>query len=462
MKTKKPKNPRSTRPSSSTPRSTRPLELAPRPFTYRNRELICDGVPLSTLAAEHGTPLYIYSATQIADRFRLFEASFATRPHTICYAVKANSSLAILRLIGKLGGGFDIVSGGELERVRLAHKPALKRVVFSGVGKQVWEIDAALKAGILLFNVESEAELTLLASRAKALGIPARFALRVNPDVFADTHPYISTGLREHKFGIDISLARGLYRKAARSPWLKPSGVSVHIGSQIRSVEPFAAALARVVALVTQLRADGHDIHSIDAGGGLGIDYNESIDPSAAAAPAFDAARKVRDYAAALLPALAPLPPDLHLLLEPGRFLVAQAGGLLTQVLVVKQNGAKTFVIADAAMNDLIRPALYGAHHEIVPVRKPSGPRRAAADVVGPVCESGDFFARDRELPPLKSGDLVVLLDAGAYGMSLSSNYNTRPRAAEVLVEGSTARLIRRRETWADLFGPERIGLRSE
>jgi len=320
-------------------------------------------------------------------------------------------------------------------------------VVFSGVGKQVWEIDAALKANILLFNVESEAELELLAARAEALGIRARFALRVNPDVFAETHPYISTGLREHKFGIEIGLARAIYRRAARSKWLDAAGVSVHIGSQIRAVEPFAAALGRVAALVSELKKDGHNIRYVDAGGGLGIDYHDSP-----AEPCFDPARKVAEYAAALNKVRDTL--NAHLLLEPGRFLVAQAGALLARVLVVKRNGTKTFVIVDGAMNDLIRPALYQAHHEIVPVKQPRGGKNVV-DVVGPVCESGDFFARDRALPPVKAGELVALLDAGAYGMSQASNYNTRVRPAEVLVDGTKTRLIRRRETLKDLFAAE-------
>jgi diaminopimelate decarboxylase len=405
---------------------------------------------MASLAKAHGTPLYVYSAGQIRERFGLFQAAFAGRSFTVCYAVKANSALGILRLLAELGAGFDIVSGGELERVRRANKAALKRVVFSGVGKQVWEIDAALKAGILLFNVESEDELALLAERAGALGVRARFALRVNPDVFADTHPYISTGLREHKFGIDIGLARGIYRKAARLKWLDAAGVSVHIGSQIRAVEPFAAALARVAGLVGELRKDGHDIRYVDAGGGLGIDYSDS--PTE---PTFDPARKVKDYAAALGKVSVGL--DVHLLLEPGRFLVAQAGALMTRVLVVKRNGAKTFVITDAGMNDLIRPSLYQAHHEIVPVVQSRAGGGSAVDVVGPVCESGDFFARDRVLPKVKPGELVVLLDAGAYGMALSSNYNTRVRPAEVLVDGAEVRLIRRRETLKDLFGPEMV-----
>ena len=437
------------RPAPSGKASPRPAYTSgPRPFHYRKRTLYCDSAELRALAEAHGTPLYVYSAEQIRCRFSLFQRAFAGRPFTVCYAVKANSALAILRMLAELGAGFDIVSGGELERVRRASKAALERVVFSGVGKQAWEIDAALAANILLFNVESEAELGLLAARAEARGVRARFALRVNPDVFAETHPYISTGLREHKFGIDIGLARTIYRKAGRSKWLDAAGVSVHIGSQIRAVEPFAAALTRVASLIGDLRNDGHDIRYVDAGGGLGIDYS---DPPME--PAFDPARKVKDYAAALGKVSASL--DAHLLLEPGRFLVAQAGALLTRVLFVKRNGSKTFVITDAGMNDLIRPSLYQAHHEILPVVQARGSGAGAVDVVGPVCESGDFFARDRVLPKVKPGDLVVLLDAGAYGMALSSNYNTRVRPAEVLVDGAEVKLIRRRETLKDLFAPE-------
>jgi diaminopimelate decarboxylase len=417
---------------------------AARPFIYKNRTLHCDDVSLTTLADQYSTPLYVYSATQVSQRFQLFQQAFKDRPHTVCYAVKANSSLAILRLIGQQGAGFDIVSGGELERVRKAHKSALRKVVFSGVGKQAWEIDAALKANILQFNVESEQELDLLAARAQALKIRARFALRVNPDVFAETHPYISTGLSEHKFGIDIKIARAIYRRAAKSKWLEPYGVSVHIGSQIRKVDPFAAALERVSSLVRDLRRDGHDIRTIDAGGGLGIDYSD--------AP-FDAPHQVDRYAAALAKGLAN--EKAHLLLEPGRFLVAQAGALLTRVLVVKRNGSKIFVIADAAMNDLIRPALYHAHHEIVPVRQPKGSAAITADIVGPVCESGDFFARDRAIANVKPGDLVALLDAGAYGMTQASNYNSRARPAEVLIEGTKIALARRRETIGDLLAQE-------
>jgi len=414
-----------------------------RPFAYRNRRLCCDGVELTKLAEKYGTPLYVYSAEQILYRFGLFQQNLAGQKHTVCYAVKANSSLAILKMLAERGAGFDIVSGGELERVRRAAKGALKRVVFSGVGKQAWEIDAALKAGILLFNAESEAEVELLASRASKLGKVARIALRVNPDVFAETHPYISTGLREHKFGIDIKAAAAVYRRAAKSKWLEPVGVSVHIGSQIRKVDPFGAALARVASLIKLLRKDGIDIRYADAGGGLGIEYHQHT---------FDPAAAVRDYAAAITKATGGM--GLHLLVEPGRFIVAQAGGLLTRVLNVKKNGKKTFVIVDGAMNDLIRPALYHAHHEILPVKE-NGRKSVPVDVVGPVCETGDFFARDRVLPAMEPGELAVLLDAGAYGMVQASNYNTRPMPAEVLVEGKTARVVRRRQTLAELMAGE-------
>jgi diaminopimelate decarboxylase len=422
-----------------------PSTTPSRPFRYPHPEspLHCGQVSLETLAKRHGTPLYVYSADQILERLRMFQEARAEREHLVCYAVKANSALAILKLLAERGAGFDIVSGGELARVQAAAPEAVGRVVFSGVGKTAPEIDQALVAGILQFNVESEAELGLLAMRAAKLKTKARFALRVNPDVFADTHPYISTGLREHKFGIAIRQARRIYRNVARNGWLEAHGVSVHIGSQIRSAEPFGAAMERVNKLVAELRRDGIELKSIDAGGGLGIDYHGA---------SFDTAAKVREYAAAIEKALHGF--EGRLLLEPGRFLVAQAGALVARVLQVKKNGRKTFVITDAAMNDLIRPALYQAHHEIVPVRRRAGKWRVV-DVVGPVCETGDFFARDRRLAPVEPGDLVALLDAGAYGMAQSSNYNTRLRPAEVLVEGAKARLIRRRETMADLLGPE-------
>jgi diaminopimelate decarboxylase len=417
---------------------------SPRPFGYVGNELACSGISLTALADRFGSPLYVYSADAIHERVAMLTRAFAPVPHTICYAVKANSSLAILKRLATLGCGFDIVSGGELERVRRAAPEALPRVVFSGVGKQAWEMDAALEAGILLFNVESELELDLLSARALAAGKTARIALRVNPDVFAETHPYISTGLSDHKFGIAIASALKVYRRANELPNLEPVGVSVHIGSQIRSVEPFAGAIQRVLALVEQLRSENMPIQFVDAGGGLGVEYGQA---------AFDPVASVTSYAAALKSVLTGF--EGHLLLEPGRFLVAQAGALLTRVLYTKQNGSKHFVIVDAAMNDLIRPALYDAHHEIVPVfHDPTRPLQTA-DVVGPVCESGDFFAHNRESHELRSGDLIALLDAGAYGMALASHYNTRVHPAEVLIENGQTHLIRRRETFDDLFAAE-------
>ena len=424
--------------------------ISTRPFAHPDAQspLACDGVGLDTLAKKYGTPLYVYSANQTLQRLQLFTKAFAPISHLVCYSVKANSALAILKLLDENGAGFDIVSGGELERVLRVNREAAQRVVFSGVGKTAAEIDLALRSGILIFNVESAGELELLAERASKLRKRARFALRVNPDVFAETHPYISTGLREHKFGIDIRQARAVYKTAAKHKFLAPHGVSVHIGSQIRSTDPFGAAAERVAQLVRDLRADGLPIRSVDVGGGLGIEYH--------ADHSFNPEEKTHQYAAALLKALGSID-DLQLLLEPGRFIVAQAGALLTRVLYVKKNGEKTFVVTDAAMNDLIRPALYQAHHDIVPVVRRKGARKKTVDVVGPVCETGDFFARDRELPELKAGDLVAILDTGAYGLSLSSNYNSRPRPAEVLVEGKRARVIRRRETMDDLLDPEEM-----
>jgi diaminopimelate decarboxylase len=420
-----------------------------RPFHYPKSKspMYGERVSLPSLAEKYGTPLYVYSAGQILDRYQLFSDAFAHRDHLICYSVKANSNLSILKLLARRGSGFDIVSGGELQRILEVDKKAARRVVFSGVGKTAAEIDLALAAGILIFNVESESEVALLAERASRRRVRARVALRVNPDVFAETHPYISTGLREHKFGIDIKAARPVYQEIKRSRYLDPVGISVHIGSQIQTAEPFGAALAGVAELIRELEADGIQIKFVDAGGGLGIDYRSSDS-------AFDPAAEMAKYAAAVERSLDGL--QVRLLLEPGRFLIAQAGALLARVLVVKRNGSKTFVITDAGMNDLIRPALYQAHHEILPVVRNPSAQPAVVDIVGPVCETGDFFARDREIPLVKEGDLVAILDAGAYGMSLSSNYNSRPRPAEVLVEGKKARLIRRRETIRDLIQTER------
>jgi diaminopimelate decarboxylase len=408
--------------------------------------LHCDDLPLNKLSERYGTPLYVYSATAIRERLAAFENAFREVRHTICYSVKANSNVSILRLLARQGCAFDVVSGGELERVLAADRRAARKVVFSGVGKSRDEMTAALKAGILLFNVESESELWALAECATRVRTVARVALRVNPDVAANTHPYISTGLRKHKFGVPIGGARSLYAKASGARYLKVAGVSVHIGSQITEVAPFAEAVARVADLVRELRADGHKVDYLDTGGGLGIAYQ---------APEFRFAEYVAGYARAVTHPLRGL--NVHLLLEPGRAIVGPAGVLLTSVLYKKENDGKRFLVVDAAMNDLIRPALYGAYHEIVPVvrSKDMWAEKEIVDVVGPVCESGDFFARDRELPYVEEGDLLAILDTGAYGMVLASNYNTRPRPAEILVHGKSVKVIRRREKVRELYSAE-------
>lgn len=424
----------------------KPHPTRPPGFTFKRSSLYVEQLPAQRLAERFGTPLYIYSATALRERFAIFDRAFARASHTICYSVKANSNLVILRALAKMGSGFDVVSGGELERVLTVDRRAAKKVVFSGVGKTAEEMDAAIRAGILLFNIESESELELLAERAAKLKKKPRIAFRVNPDVPAETHPYISTGLREHKFGVPITDAPLLYAQAASHKWLEPAGVSVHIGSQITDVAPFNATMERVANLVASLRGQGHDIRFVDAGGGLGIAYREGE----AYLKAFEQA--ARAYSAALLGPLKNV--GVHLLLEPGRAIIGPAGMLLTRVLYRKQNGRKHFAIVDAAMNDLIRPSLYGAYHEIVPVEWNSK-GTTTFDVVGPVCETGDFFARDRELPEIAEGDLLAILDTGAYGMSLASNYNSRRKPAEVLVEGSRVKQIRRRETFKDLVATE-------
>jgi diaminopimelate decarboxylase len=415
-------------------------------------ELYCEAVALADLAALHGTPLYVYSAAMIRARVQAFARAFHSIPHTLCYSVKANSTLGILRLLADEGVGFDVVSGGELQRVlRVSRKAKLTlkpKVVFSGVGKTAAEMELALRSGILLFNVESASELTLLSATATRLKKQAAVAVRVNPDVSAKTHPYISTGLHQHKFGVPIPEARTLYALAAKQPYLKVAGVSVHIGSQITDVGTFQEALERVAEMVRALRDQGHDIRYIDAGGGLGISY-EGMQGS------FE--KQISAYARAVLGPLRGL--KLHLLLEPGRSIVGPAGALLTRVLYRKMNNHKSFLIVDAAMNDLLRPSLYGAYHEIVPLCRATsrGLRKTEiTDVVGPICETGDFFARDRKLPRVNERDLIAILDVGAYGSVLGSNYNTRGRAAEVLVDGALARVIRRRENLRDQMRMEK------
>lgn len=430
----------------------------PPGFSYRKSKrsnaspslLHCDDVSLQDLVERFGTPLYVYSASTIRERMQAFDRAFGKAPHTVCYSVKANSNLSVLRLLARMGCGFDVVSGGELERVLLVSRRAAKKVVFSGVGKTLDEMRAALKAEVLLFNVESESELWALAECASRARKKARIALRVNPDVPAETHPYISTGLHQHKFGVPIEEARRLYALASGMKSLEIAGVSVHIGSQITDVKPFAATMERVAELTRALRTDGFAIKYVDAGGGLGIAYENPSLP--------DFVEHVASYADALLRPLRDV--KVHLLLEPGRCIVGPAGALLTRLLYKKTNGAKKFLVVDAAMNDLLRPSLYRAHHEIVPIRSSEqsseqGPWEIV-DVVGPICETGDFFARDRQLPVMREGDLLALLDVGAYGMVLASNYNTRPRPAEVLVDGKSVKVIRRRETIADLVRSER------
>ena len=437
-------------------KAERPPERPPS-FTYRRDkppfrksalEMHADTVRLGKLAERYGTPLYVYSGSTIRERYRQFDKAFRGCKHSICYSVKANSNLSILRLLARIGSGFDVVSGGELRRVQEISRKAARNVVFSGVGKQSEEIDLALHAGILLFNVESASELELLAARATHLRKTAQFAVRVNPDVTAETHPYISTGLHEHKFGVPWPDAPSLYRRGSQNLRLKAAGVSVHIGSQIKDVVPFREAMGRVASLVRSLRSDGQNIRYVDAGGGLGISYElegETDFPAAA-----------RQYAKALLDPLKGL--SVHLLLEPGRVIVGPAGALLTRVLYRKGNNGKGFIVVDAAMNDLLRPSLYDAYHEVVPVvLRDEDETTEKVDVVGPICETGDFFARNRKIRKVKEGDLLAILDTGAYGMALASNYNTRPRPAEVLVEGSGSRLIRKRESVRELLAPERF-----
>jgi diaminopimelate decarboxylase len=410
------------------------------PFHYRQGKLYCDGADLEAVANAYGTPAYVYSLEAILSRYRAYESALSGLDHQVCFAVKANSTLAILHALALEGAGFDIVSGGELHRVLSAGGDPSK-VVFSGVGKSASEIRFGLERNIHSFNCESEDEIALISEIAGALHAKASIALRVNPDVDAITHPYISTGLKEHKFGVDIEEAEAIYARASELPSVELNGVSCHIGSQLLDIEPLLEAADKTLQLVARLRARGLPISHLDLGGGLGVGYRPG-----------DLAMPVSDLIDRLRPRLAGL--NLKLMLEPGRSIVAEAGALLTRVLLVKKNGSKTFVIVDAAMNDLIRPALYQAHHEIIPVTK-NGDSRLIADVVGPICESGDFFARGRELPELKTEDLLVIKTAGAYGFVLASNYNSRPRACELLIKGDHAVIVRQRETYEDLIRGE-------
>jgi diaminopimelate decarboxylase len=410
-------------------------------FQRRNGVLHAESIPVERLAARHGTPLYVYSTATLTRHWKVLHRSLRGLRHLVCFAVKANSNLSVLGLFARLGSGFDIVSGGELYRVLRAGGDAGK-VVFSGVGKTDEEIAFALEAGVRVLNVESAPELARVSIVARRLGRRAPIALRVNPDVDPKTHPYISTGLRENKFGVSVEDARRLYPIAARDPALEVKGIACHIGSQLTTLRPFLDAIARVRALVRELEKEGVRIGHLDVGGGLGITYSDEVPPHP------------DEYGAAIAKALAGF--EGEVLLEPGRVLVGNAGVLVTRVLYVKRSGRKTFVVVDAAMNDLVRPSYYGAHHEIEPAGAPrKGAREVVADVVGPICESSDFLARKRRMVEPQPGDLLVVRSAGAYGFSMSSNYNARPRAAELLVDGDRVHVARRRETFADLVRGE-------
>jgi diaminopimelate decarboxylase len=410
-------------------------------FSYDKNTLLCEQTPLADIARAAGTPCYVYSSAAILGAYHSYDRAFGDLPHSVCYAVKANSTLAVLSLLAKAGAGFDIVSAGELYRVLQAGgDPA--RIVFSGVGKSSFEIEYALNRGIHSFNCESEAELALIDALAGRLGHKAHFALRVNPDVDAATHPYISTGLHDHKFGIDIRDAEQIYDRSRQYSNIEARGVSCHIGSQILDIDPMLEAADKVIALIERLRARGHKIEEIDLGGGLGVRYQPSDEPTA-----------IETLISRLHDRIARC--DARVMVEPGRSIVGPAGVLLTRVLYRKESPKKHFVIVDAAMNDLIRPSLYKAHHEIIPLKKNDLPA-IVADVVGPVCETGDFLARNRELANALPGDYLAICTAGAYGFVQSSNYNSRPRAAEVLVEGKTWRIIRERETFEDLVRGEK------
>ena len=414
-------------------------------FDYRGDELTCEGVSLERIASEVGTPAYVYSHATLTRHVRVFDEALEGLDHLVCYSVKASSNLAILRLLFSEGAGADIVSGGELHRVLLAGCDP-QRVVFSGVGKTAPEMQAALEAGILAFNVESEGELELLSRVASDLGRRAPVSLRVNPEVDVETHPYIATGLRESKFGVPAGEARALYRKAAGLPGIELVGLDCHIGSQLTKTSPFTDAIAKLVTLVDELRQDGIELRHLDIGGGLGIPYGHGEEPEPPTPG---------DYGRAIKAALGPLA-SMKIICEPGRVIAGNAGVLLTRVLVRKRSEVKEFVVVDAAMNDLLRPSLYGSFHPIRPVRRRGGDR-IVADVVGPVCETGDFLARDREIGAVEPGDLLAVGAAGAYGFSMSSNYNSRLRAAEILVRGDAYAVVRRRESLDDLTRGESI-----
>ena len=408
-------------------------------FSFKNKALYAESVAVTDLMVEYGSPLYIYSQSQIASNWQQFNQAFGDHPHLICYAVKANSNLGVLNVLAKLGSGFDIVSIGELERVIAAGgKPG--RCVFSGVSKTETEIQRALELGIYCFNVESAAELDRVESVAKLMSTKAPISIRVNPDVDANTHPYIATGLKENKFGVSVDRSLALYKKAEFSKHLDVFGLDYHIGSQITEVSPFIEALEKALELISQLKAEGIKMSHIDIGGGVGIAYNE------------EKTINIEKYIQSVLDKVG----DLEVILEPGRAIVGNAGIFVTQVEYLKQSGVKSFAIIDGAMNDLQRPSLYGSYHQAIAVEDNSKGIKDTWDLVGPICETGDFLAKDRELT-LEQGDYIALMSAGAYGFVLSSNYNSRPRVAEVMVSGSSHALVRKRESVGSLFENEFI-----
>ncbi|MBI5194198.1 MAG: diaminopimelate decarboxylase [Nitrospirae bacterium] len=410
-------------------------------FKYVGNELYCEEVPVKKITQEVGSPVYIYSSRTLKNHYYAFDTAFAEIPHIVCFAVKANSNLAILNLFAKEGSGADIVSGGELFRaIKAGVDP--QKIVFAGIGKTEEEITYALNSNVLMFNVESPLELQKINEVAGKLGVKARIALRVNPDIDPKTHPYISTGLKKSKFGIGIKGALEEYQLASTLPNIEIVGIHKHIGSQITEVGPFVAALEKILNLIKQLRETGIDIKYIDAGGGLGIRYNEEEPPHP------------REFGAAIMPMLKDM--GCTLIFEPGRVLVGNAGILVTKVLYLKTGETKNFVIVDAGMNDLIRPSLYDAFHKIIPVEEKQA-KEITADVVGPICESGDFLAKDRKIPQPEPGDHLAVMSAGAYGFTMSSNYNSRPRVAEVMVEGDKYHVIRKRESYEDLVRGESL-----
>lgn len=411
-------------------------------FTYTENTLYCESVALADIAKVAGTPCYVYSTKAILNAYRAYDQAFAGLPHTICYAVKANSTLAVLAMLAREGSGFDIVSGGELYRVMEAGGDPGK-VVFSGVGKSAREVEYALNSGIHTFNCESESELALINSLAARLGKQAQFSLRVNPDVDAQTHPYIATGLRDHKFGVDFEWAEGVYERTREYTNLVACGVSCHIGSQLLDTAPLREAAEKVLALATRLRQRGFPIGHVDFGGGLGVAYKPT-----------DQAPAIGEFIGQMRDRI--IESGFQIMIEPGRSIVGPGGVLLTRVLYRKQSPKKEFIVVDAAMNDLIRPSLYQAHHDILPLRQNSLPT-VTADVVGPICETGDFLARNREIANALPGDYLAVMTAGAYGFVLSSNYNSRPRVPEVLVDGDRWRIVRERESLADLVRGETL-----